>query len=301
MHPERRLAYESNAPPSGATAWVDKRMTDGEPQEPFVKLPFEVLDLVAAGKLTMQAGWLYALMMTHLNYKRADRKVWPSRRSLAERMRFKNIRAVDRYITELVEAKLIERERRCDDVKVNDTNMYTLLLVCETKEPEGVVSASTLPSAPQNTRGSALENTRVVSHSAPELEELQLDEEQLDQRSLSPGHEPTVAASSVQTPQPREREVGFSDEKFPSGDHRILAKYGWRGTDANKLIEQLTERFDIWGPGWMIAADKNGTLPERIQEIVDERLDEMPDWTGPRPTNGRWPAQPLPSKTGGTR
>jgi hypothetical protein len=274
-------------------------MADTPPKDPFVKLPAELIGMVADGRLSITAAWLYVLLLSHVNYKRRDGKVWPSRKTLATKLQLKTARAVDRYVTELTKAGLIERERRVDG-KANDTNMYTLAVVCwppeDATDPEGgSAPQSTRGGALANTRGSAPQNTGVVLPRAPELDRSELDrseldEEELDQPSLSAGHEPTVAASSVNAPQPREREADFSDHQFPTMEHRILAKYGWLDKQADHLIKALTERYDIWGTGWWITADKNGTLPERIQELADEEIASKPDWTGQVPVNGRWPA-----------
>ncbi|SCL46814.1 hypothetical protein [Micromonospora peucetia] len=151
-------------------------MSATDDETSHLRIPTEIQDFVAAGKLTIHAAWLYGLLLRHINYTRGDAHVWPSRSNLAKRMQFKNTRAVDRYLTELAAAGLIETERRRKG-EANDTNRYTLLLVSWPKTP------ATRGGAPQHTTPSALKNTTLVSHSAPELEELQLDEHELDQRS----------------------------------------------------------------------------------------------------------------------
>ncbi|MEV1013813.1 helix-turn-helix domain-containing protein [Micromonospora sp. NPDC049801] len=157
-------------------------MTATPPPDLHVRLPVELLDLVATGKLTINAAYLYALLLTHLNYGRGDTHVWPSRSNLAKRMNLKNARAVDRYIAELIDAGLVEKEcRRNEQKKVNDTNRYTLLCV---SWPE---KNSARGSAPQHTTPGMPEHTTLVSHSAHELEEPQLDQGELDQRSDQSG------------------------------------------------------------------------------------------------------------------
>lgn len=157
-------------------------MTATPPPDLHVRLPVELHDLVEAGKLTINAAYLYGLLLTHLNYTRGDAHVWPSRSNLAKRMNLKNARAVDRYIAELTGAGLVEKEcRRNEQRNVNDTNRYTLLCVSWPKE------SAAGGSAPQHTTPGVPERTTLVSQSAHELEEPQLDQGELDQRSDQSG------------------------------------------------------------------------------------------------------------------
>lgn len=89
-------------------------------------------------------------------------------------MNFKNARAVDRYLDELANAGLIEKERRRSG-GVNESNRYELKVVSwpKVRDPEG---GSVLP----DTTGGIRQIPTVVSGSTPELDEPQLDEYQLD-------------------------------------------------------------------------------------------------------------------------
>lgn len=193
------------------------------PVDPFVMVPLDLLAMVADGKLSKNAAWLYVLMLTHLNQRRGDTKVWPSRRKLAERMNLSQTRGVDRYIAELEHAGLIERDRRRDG-RVNDTNLYTLRLTCSggsalqstTPRPakavvqagQGVVRSSAPGSAPDRTRGSAQERTGVVRHNAPEL-----DPDELKQRQQDPTS-PLPPAGSAEPPD-SSAETGGKEEMDP--------------------------------------------------------------------------------------
>lgn len=164
----------------------------------FVQLPIELFDLVAEGKLSKNAAWLYALLLGHVNRKRGNTKVWPSRKHLARRMRMTQTRAVDRYIDELVDAGLMDRDRRRNG-EVNDTNLYTLKLTVlggSAQESttrrgngddaaDGVVHSPALPSAQPSTRGSAQENKGVVHSRAPEPDEAKPHEEEPEGTELS--------------------------------------------------------------------------------------------------------------------
>lgn len=72
-----------------------------------------VQDWVLAADISPQAKCLFAVYSMHLNQKRKDRRVWPTRRSLAALMGFDKVASVDRYNRELIKIGAIEiHERR---------------------------------------------------------------------------------------------------------------------------------------------------------------------------------------------
>lgn len=89
---------------------------------------------------------------------------------------------------------------------------------------------------------------------------------------LSPVETAAEATEDTSTPQPRERGGDSSNQKFKSHEHRILSRYGQDERQSDYLIEQITEMFEPSGIGWWITADKNGTLEDRIQEVIDDYL-----------------------------
>lgn len=213
-------------------------MSATEDETQHIRLPVEIQDLVFAGKLTINAGWLYGLLLRHINYKRGDTHVWPSRSNLAKRMQFKNARAVDRYLDELADACLIEKERRRNG-EVNDSNRYTLLLVSWPKNlaPEG-------GSAPQPTTPGALEHTTLVRHSAPEL-----DEPQLDPWELDPGTEQNSTTSSRCAPSggdvaqgdAQNTEDEASDNEEPTGNFWLNDRDAFRRIMGSRIVAEGSE------------------------------------------------------------
>ncbi|WP_341719896.1 hypothetical protein QQG74_09420 [Micromonospora sp. FIMYZ51] len=255
----------------------------------FTMVPDELFDLVADGKLSKNAAWLYVTLLRRHNRKRRDDDVWPSRTSLAQALGLKKPESVDGYMDELKKLGLVEvSERRIAGMKAS--NRYTLTLIAEggPQSAEDGVSAGQ-PDTPKRGQRYPQEGGHATPKQGYELDEGELHQGESNQTPSLSGHTPTAAAASVKVPQPREREAGFSDQKFPSSEHRILAKYGWRGTDADALISRLRDEHDINSIGWYITADKNGTLPDRIQELVETALAAQPNYSGPRPTDGRWP------------
>lgn len=80
-----------------------------------------------------------------------------------------------------------------------------------------------------------------------------------------------TAAKNTVPSQRRERTDVSKDQKFKTNGHRLIAKLGWNEAWADYFLDQLTWRNDIEKmSGWIINADKNGTLEECIQEILDD-------------------------------
>lgn len=241
-------------------------MSATEDESQHIRLPAEIQDLVFAGKLTVNAGWLYGLLLRHINYKRGDTHVWPSRSNLAKRMRFKNARAVDRYLDELADAGLIEKERRRNG-EVNDSNRYTLLLVSWPKNlaPKG-------GSAPQPTTPGVLEHTTLVRHSAPELDEPQLDqwepEQSTEQNSTTSGRcAPSGGDVAQGDAQKIEREHDDEDDKSSSNG-------SWWLDDRDKFRQIMGSRIvlegvDEWRRGVFNVDDVYATLRIRKKRRID--------------------------------
>jgi hypothetical protein len=151
-------------------------MTATTAETPHVRLPVEIQDLVGAGKLSIHAGWLYGLLLAHINYGRGDALVWPSRGFLAKRMGLSKTQSVDRYLKELADAGLIECERRKSDKRGNESNRYTLLMVSWPKKTSD-------PSPQQGTSPRPVDGTSLDPGRGHELDTGELHQEELDQRS----------------------------------------------------------------------------------------------------------------------
>lgn len=254
-------------------------MTDiegSQSAEPFVKVPVALLAMVERRDLSERAAMLYILLLTHVNTKRGDYKVWPSRRKLARKMLFTVTRSVDRYIAELVDAKLILRDHRwrADDM-ISDTNMYTLLLIpsggsagenttpppAETSvsAAQGVVLSGTL-------RGSALANTGIVLPGAPELEEVELEEEVQD---LSPREVGSVIQAAVPArvetrendpPEPK------TEPKHPRAVYEAMTTCGADQVETDVLVPAILGMLikKPAGAGWWRTVAENGDLDRYV-------------------------------------
>lgn len=115
--------------------------------------------------------------------------------------------------------------------------------------------------------GSATKNTTPRTPSA----EVQDSKET---HSLSTGASKDVWAKTKDAKVPNQRRESADtskDQKFKSGKHRLLAKYGWTNeNDAGYLIGEIEERYEPYSDGWWFSADSNGSLVDRIQEVLDD-------------------------------
>ncbi|MEU8334773.1 helix-turn-helix domain-containing protein [Micromonospora tulbaghiae] len=147
-------------------------MTATPAESRHVRLPEEIQQAVADGTISIQAGWLYGLLLSHINYQRGDAHVWPSRSTLAARMGMQKAASVDRYLKELVDAGLVEKETRKSEKHGNESNRYTLLVVSWPKTPRD-------PSPQLGTTPSPQLRASLAPGEGHELDEPQLDEAEL--------------------------------------------------------------------------------------------------------------------------
>ncbi|MEV2239562.1 helix-turn-helix domain-containing protein [Micromonospora sp. NPDC049891] len=240
-------------------------MTATSTETPHVRLPAEIQDLVAAGTISLHAGWLYGLLLAHINYRRGDAHVWPSRGTLAKRMGFKNSRAVDRYLDELVGAGLVEKERRRNG-QVNESNRYTLLMVSWPKQPAG-------GSAQPDTTLGINRIPPVVSDSTPELDEPQLDEEEPDPWGIEPNRSPSTRFA------PSGAGDGDSQtERLPNQRRPAPQETGsWWLDDRDTFQSIMGERIESKGvKDW-----NRGTFPaEAVYDALRQRKDNQIDRPG---------------------
>lgn len=250
-------------------------------QAPFVAVPVELLDLVLNGDLTRHAAWLYVILLRHYNRKRADNDVWPSRTALAAALGLSKPESVDGYLAELRKIGLITVTERRRAGKMRASNRYTLHLLADLRTPEQRASqppGETGVSAGQSDTPNLgvrypPQGVSVTPHRGQEPEEPQLDEHQPDQEdrsSLSNGHTARVS-TAASVPQQREREDAFSNRKYKSIAHKLIASYGWNEAWQDWFVDQLEWRNDVNNmTAWAIAADRNGSLLDCMQEAMDD-------------------------------
>ncbi|MFC4049033.1 helix-turn-helix domain-containing protein [Actinomadura syzygii] len=84
-------------------------------------------DWVALSGISARAQALYWQLAVHLNRRRGDRVVFPSRQNLAARLGFSQARTIDRYLTELIEVGAIDK-RTTRTSGMRSRNFYVLHL-----------------------------------------------------------------------------------------------------------------------------------------------------------------------------
>jgi hypothetical protein len=112
------------------------------------------------------------------------------------------------------------------------------------------------------TKKTTVENTKVQEdQSSEETTSLSTHLDELDRAWANSGAIPN---------QRRERVDVSKDQKFKSSKHRILSTYGWNEVNADSLIKWIEERYEPYSDGWWFTAHSNGSLIERIQEVLDD-------------------------------
>jgi hypothetical protein len=94
-----------HAPEETGEADADVFELEAGRASPFSMLP----DWVALSGIPAKAQALYWQLAMHLNQRRGDRVVYPSRQSLAHRLGMKQARSVDRYLTDLIRIGAIDK------------------------------------------------------------------------------------------------------------------------------------------------------------------------------------------------
>lgn len=84
-------------------------------------------DWVALSGISARAQALYWQLALHLNRRRGDRIVFPSRQNLANRLGFTQPRTIDRYLTELIQVGAIDKHTTRTSAR-RSRNFYVLHL-----------------------------------------------------------------------------------------------------------------------------------------------------------------------------
>jgi hypothetical protein len=113
---------------SGSSCMLRKTrcpMTAGDEADRYVAVPIKLLDALTERAITPAAFSLAVVMLSHVNRKRGDWVIWPSRQILASKMRLRKADNIDKYVRELEKADLIKVERR-QEARTKTKNRYDL-------------------------------------------------------------------------------------------------------------------------------------------------------------------------------
>jgi hypothetical protein len=139
-----------------------------------------VIQAVTARKISRDAGWLYACLLSHLNRKRGGNVVWPSRAILASEMGISKPANVDKYLAELETQGLVAVERS-QSGQMRTRNIYTLRCLPDLRRNPNVGTTAGESAGqhvvPESGQRSPNVGTRVVPTLGPEQEEEEPDED----------------------------------------------------------------------------------------------------------------------------
>ncbi|MFD6565432.1 hypothetical protein [Micromonospora profundi] len=248
-------------------------MTATSKTRTFTMIPDELFDLVADGKISKNAAWLYAALLRHHNRKRGDNDVWPARSSLARALGLKKPDSVDGYMDELKALGLVTAtERRKGGMKLS--SRYTLHLIAGHDDAPAADTPKSGARYPEM-------GATVTPEQGYELDEPQLHEENLDRPCTEENRSPSTrfapsgagdfdsqtSAVDDQPPIPQQRGNWYlndrDDFRAALGDQIISqgVKKWNRGTfPTNAVYDALRQRPDnpIDRPGSYVASLVSG-------------------------------------------
>lgn len=184
-------------------------MTDA----PFTKVPNIVIKAVIDKQISQSAGWLYTVLASHLNGKRGDATVWPSRQTLAAEMGMSKPAAVDRYLTELIDVGLVVKTKTSIG-GMQARNRYRLTQTISVRSPHlGTTEPpAETPGRPSSQRSPRLGTTLfpnedyVVPRRGQELDEDEPDEDELSLRRRAAPSSSSSAHSAKKTKPARSKD-----------------------------------------------------------------------------------------------
>ncbi len=246
--------------------------------------------MVVAGRISRDAAWLYTVLTSYVNGARGDRKVWPSRTSLAQRMGLRKADSVDQYLRELEREKLVvTTAKRIGGMKAR--NDYEVCLPSPIRYP---LDGGTLPALrgndarPTGVR-SPVDGVCVTPPAGLELEEVELDQDQLDQDELDKGLPPLASLASSQattmtTPASSNNKRSTSKAFMPPAQRRaneharakalILDYTHATHSEADTLIAYYREEMNVAYVGAYVHA----ILHDDGEDKVLQHLAEAHEW-----------------------
>jgi len=151
-------------------------VTSSEAPSRYVLVPADLVALVADGKLSKEAAWLYVVLLGHHNRTRRDNDVWPSRAVMAQGMGLSKPQSVDKYLVELRAAGLIVSERRKRSSDMNTSSKHTLLLFVPRTDEEIAARRASREAIPYNGQRYPRQRTAAIPSRGQELDEGELDQ-----------------------------------------------------------------------------------------------------------------------------
>lgn len=178
--------------------------------------------------------------------------------------------AIYSALKELEDVGYLKRSRRREKGRIVGVDWEILAVPDQQATTPGFSRRGKASSGKASSGGSGTKNTIPENTTDQEPQKI----EKTTSLSTGDDYNPWSDAPKQKVPnQRRESAATSKDQKFKSSKHRLLAKYGWNESNANYLIAQIEERYEPYSDGWWFAADSNGSLVDRIQEVLDDYND----------------------------
>lgn len=160
-------------------------------RRPFVAADWQLFEYVESGQISPTAAFLYMVLLKHRPSKRTDKRVWPSRETLAEALKLSRPESVDPYLRQLRDAGLVSWEPwRIGGMRAR--NRYTLHLVADLKSESKTPGSSVPLKTAQRT---PVQRASDTPWTEDELEQGELPQDELDPKEDSYSTAPPTFAS----------------------------------------------------------------------------------------------------------
>jgi hypothetical protein len=228
---------------------VDLDRDEDPKRRPFVAADWQLFEYVESGQISPTAAFLYMVLLKRWPAERADKRVWPSRESLAVALNLSRPESVDPYLRQLRDVGLISWEPwRIGGMRAR--NRYTLHLIADLKSK----SDSSVSSVPLKTaQRSSVFGGPDTPKTEGELEQGELPQDELDptknsSRTASP---PLASLTSVPT---QEESTDNFDGNWAGRDTKGRADDGkiqdWRPADLDLFRSYVGDNLRTNGEHW---------------------------------------------------
>lgn len=220
------------------------------PPSRYVLVPADLVALVAEGRLTKEAAWLYIVLLGHHNRARKDNDVWPSRAVMAQGMGLKKPQSVDKYLAELREAKLIVSEERRRAGAFNTSSKHTLLLFVPRADEEVAARRASHEAVPRSGQRYPRQRTSDIPHRGHELDEEEL--EQLSENDSMSRTSGRFAPASARHEDSKDRDRSNEDPWVTAGNrsHERPTYENWHEGDRETFKAHVGEVLISTGKNW---------------------------------------------------
>ncbi|MEW1677850.1 hypothetical protein AB0O47_32130 [Streptomyces noursei] len=227
------------------------------PEVPFTQVPNWVL--IADG-IKPQAQALYAHLAMHVNSQRGDKKVWPTQRVLAARLKLNRVQSLTPYLEQLEELGAIDMQISRYAGKMRQRYKYTVHFL----PPEGYA-------------GPVTQAEWYDAYWAREEEEKARKESATEEQGKS-AH-PSPAGGSGQTKQPKKSKAAGTGATKPAAAKKpLVARTKPPKSEEEQVLDTKATRGAEWWWGERKTKQNPDPKPGRVETLVAEG--KMPRYVG---------------------